>query len=67
MYLFLDGALYLMILMGANPLLGPMVPENLDFMSQNATRFARCHFGAQKSLGFQGPLHGLINYKDSKP
>jgi hypothetical protein len=27
-------------------------PENLDFFG---TRFARCHFGAQQSLGLQGP------------
>jgi hypothetical protein len=27
----------------------------LVFSGQNGTRFARCHFGAQKSLDFQGP------------
>jgi hypothetical protein len=47
-----------MILMRANPLLGPLEgagPENLDFLSPNGSRFACCYFRAQKSLNFQGP------------
>jgi hypothetical protein len=41
-----------------NPLLGPwegVGPENLNFLGLNDTRFAHCHFRAQKSIDFQGP------------
>ncbi len=44
-------ALGLMILMGANPLLGPLEgvgPENLDFFGPNGIRYACGHFRAQK-------------------
>jgi hypothetical protein len=71
MYLFFIWRLYLMILMGANPLHGPSGGDQWSLkiltLSQNATRFACCHFRAQKSLDFQGLLHELINYKDTKP
>ncbi len=42
-----------MILMGANPLLGPWKSQLLR--AQMGTRFAGCHFRTQKSLDFQGP------------
>jgi hypothetical protein len=47
---------YVMILMRANPLLGPLEgvsPENLDFLGPNGTCFACCHFRAHKSLNSQ--------------
>jgi hypothetical protein len=47
-----------MVLMWANPLLGPLEgegPENLDFLGLNSTRVSRCHFRAQKNLDFQCP------------
>jgi hypothetical protein len=42
-----------MILMRANPLLGPLEgvgPETSTFLGPNDTRFECCHFRAQKSL-----------------
>jgi hypothetical protein len=50
-----------MILVGANPLLGPldgMGPENLenlDFFWPKWHARSRCYFRAQKGLDFQGP------------
>jgi hypothetical protein len=34
---------------------GKSITPLLDFFGPNDTRFARCHFRAQKSLDFQGP------------
>ncbi len=47
-----------MILMWANPLLGPLKGKALKistFLGLNSTRVSRCHFRAQKSLDFQCP------------
>jgi hypothetical protein len=58
MYLFFEWCLDLMILMGANPLLGPLEvvgPESFDFFGPNGTCFVCCHFRAQKGLDFHGP------------
>jgi hypothetical protein len=53
MYLFFKWRfrLDLMILSGANPLLGPLE----EVKGPNGTRFARCNYRAPKSLDFQGP------------
>ena len=62
-------ARYIMVLSCATSLLGALVgvsPENLDFLGPNGTRFARCHFRAQKSLDFQGPPLVMILHA-SKP
>ena len=59
MPLFFYIALEEVILMRANPFLGPvegMGPETLDFFGPlNGPRFARGHFRAYKSLEFPGP------------
>jgi hypothetical protein len=58
MYLFFIWRLEFLDFDGANTLLGPlegMGLDNLDFLGPNGTRFARCHFRAQKSLNVQCP------------
>jgi hypothetical protein len=58
MYLLFIWRLDLMIVMGANPLLGPLegwALKILTFLGQNGTSFARGHFRAQKSLDFKSP------------
>ncbi len=52
----------------ANPLFGPFEgvgPEILTFLGSSSTRFARCHFRAQKVLlDFQGPPLPMAHVMD---
>ncbi len=36
-------------------------PDNFDFLGPNGTRFAHCHFRAQKSLDCQGPKKSWVS------
>jgi hypothetical protein len=68
MFLFFIWFLDL-ILVGANPLLGPLEwvgPENLDFLGPNGTRFAGCNFKIIMSRAIQttGTLKVLSSEMD---